>query len=119
MSKFKSYLLLYGIFFLYSLGTVCSKIASGYDFLSFLFCLFYGVTIVILFVYAILWKQILKYLPLTEAYSNKAILVILGMLWGGVFFREPIKWNMILGAAVVVLGILFISKENKKEGGHE
>lgn len=60
MKKMNKYVLLHLLLFFYSFCGVFSKLASANEFLSFKFCLFYGISIIILGIYAILWQQILK-----------------------------------------------------------
>lgn len=106
MKKFKPYLLLHMILLIYSLGGICSKTASGKKFLSLEFCLFYGLVIFILGVYALLWQQVIKKIPLNIAYTNKAITLVWGMVWGAVIFKEHISVSNIIGAVVVLAGVL-------------
>lgn len=89
-----------------------SKFASKTDFLSFNFCLLYGLMIINLGVYAILWQQIIKKLPLTTAFCNKAVSVIWGIVWGIFIFSETISWNMILGAIIVLVGVILVVKSD-------
>ena len=78
------------------------------------FFVFYGSLILILFVYAIIWQQVLKKLPLVVAYACKGIGFIYGIIWGVVFFKEEITWNMIAGAVLVLIGVyIFIFGEIK------
>lgn len=92
----------------YSISGVCSKMAAHQPFLSARFILFFGLLGVILVVYAVLWQQVLKRVPLTTAFSNKAVTVIWGMLWGVLFFKEQITWNMLLGAGIIIAGIITV-----------
>ncbi|MGI6110238.1 MAG: transporter, partial [Eubacteriaceae bacterium] len=75
-TKLKNILFLQAVLILYSMASVCSKIASGYEFLSTGFILWYGLVIVCLGIYAILWQQVLKRMPLTTAFANKAVTII-------------------------------------------
>lgn len=59
--------------------------------------------------YAIGWQQILKRMPLTVAFANKAITVVWGMLWGFLLFGEEITWQMVVGAIVVITGVVIYS----------
>lgn len=97
----------------YSLGAVCSKMAGQAEFLSVKFCFFYFLVLLDLFIYAILWQQILKELSLITAYANKAITVIWGMLWGIIVFNERITiWNVV-GAIIIMFGIFMVVKSNE------
>lgn len=106
--KIMPFVQLHILLFLFSLGSVCSKIAGQAEFLSMKFIIFYGLVLVILFGYALVWQQILKKLPLVTAYANKAVTVIWGLLWGTIIFKEQITiWN-ILGAAIIIFGIYMV-----------
>lgn len=110
--KLKPYLLLYGNLLIYSFSTVCSKMASGYPFLSLGFIVFYGLVLTSLMIYAVLWQQVLKRLPLSVAFANKSVTIIFGMLWGAIFFGEPIKINMLIGCAVIIAGVYLVVSED-------
>ncbi len=107
-SKFKDYILLHIVLFMFSFCSVFSKLAAGNPFLSFKFCLFYGISIIILGIYALLWQQILKKFTLTTAFLNKSITIIWGIVWGALFFNEGIKPQMIIGAIVVFIGVSLV-----------
>ena len=114
--KNKKYIILLHILLLvYSISGVCSKAASGEEFPSVRFCLFYGGLVMILGVYAIFWQQIIKNLPLTFAYANKAVGILWTMLWGVLIFHESLKWNNIVGALIVFAGILLFTTEDQHE----
>ena len=111
--KIKEYAFLHFILLVYSLGGIFSKIASSKVFLSLEFIIFYGLVIITLFIYAILWQQVLKMMPLTTAFLNKSVVVVWGILWGALFFGERIKWNMIVGAFIIILGIIVVVSDNE------
>ena len=69
-SKQKNYILLHLLLLFLSFSGVFSKMAANYDVLSYGFILCYGGVLLVLFIYAILWQQILKRIPLTIAYCN-------------------------------------------------
>ena len=71
----------------YSLSDVCSKTAAGAPFMSFRFLFFYGCVLGLLGVYAIGWQQVIRRLPLTVAFANRAVTVVWGIVWGVLFFR--------------------------------
>ena len=110
----KDYLLLHIILIFYSLGSICSKMAANHVFLSLNFCIFYGLVLLDLAVYAILWQQILKKFSLTIAFANKAITIIWGILWGFLFFKENISLKQVIGAIIIIIGIcLVVTDENE------
>ena len=105
----KTVLLLQLLLAVFSFGGVFSKLAAGEEFLSLKFCAYYGGLILLLGIYAIAWQQIIKRLPLTFAYANKAVGVIWGLVWGILFFGEGITPKKIIGAAIVIAGIVLYS----------
>lgn len=107
-TKIRNFALLHLLVFSYSLTGIFSKLASKCDFLSLKFILFYSVVLVILFIYAISWQQILKMMPLTTAFLNKAVVVIWGLIWGSIIFHEKVTWNMILGSVIIILGVFMV-----------
>ena len=106
---------LHVLLLVYSFASFFSKNASRQPFMSLEFCLFYTGMLAVLVVYAIGWQQILKHLPLTVAFANKSITVIWGIIWGAVFFGEQITPTMIVGAVVVMAGIVLFSIADGEE----
>lgn len=104
----KSFVLLHIILFLYSLCSVFSKLASEQTFMSFYFILFYGLVLAVLGIYAVLWQQVLKKMPLTTAFSNKAVVIVWGMMWGALLFAEQITWYMIVGSIIIFAGVVLV-----------
>ena len=111
----KYFIFLHILLAVYSLSGICAKLASAEEFLSVKFCLFYGCIILILGIYALCWQQILKHLPLTTAFCNKAVSIIWGILWGTLFFNETIKWNMVLGGIIVIIGVILVVTSDEQE----
>ena len=116
--KIKTLVLLHIMLMIYSMSGICSKLAAGQKFLSIKFCLYYGLIIVLLGFYAIGWQQIIKRMPLTAAFANKAVTVVWGIIWGFVFFKEPITLGKVIGAILVIVGIVMYALADK-EAEHE
>ena len=114
-TKIGPLILLHILLLLYSLGGICSKFAGEAEFMSIRFFVFYGLVLLNLFVYAILWQQILKRMPLVTAYANKAITVIWGILWGFLFFdeKEYLIWK-IIGACIIIAGVYLVVTEKEE-----
>ncbi len=115
MKTVKPYLLLHAILLLYSLSAVCSKLAGQFPFLSLPFCVCYGGVLGLLFMYALAWQQIIKRLPLTTAFANKAVTVVWGIVWGALFFHETVTVGKLCGAALIVGGIVMFSVSEKEK----
>ncbi|MCR5655357.1 MAG: transporter [Lachnospiraceae bacterium] len=107
MKNFKIYLLLHAMLMVYSMTGIFIKLAATAEFLSMKFIFFYGMVIVLLGFYAICWQQVIKRIPLTSAYANRAITVGWGLIWGPLFFHEQITIGKIAGIACVITGIVF------------
>ena len=71
--------------------------------------------IALLGVYAVGWQQIIKRLSLTYAYANKAVTVLWGIVWGMLLFREQVSALKLLGAAVVLAGVVLFSLAEKDD----
>lgn len=112
-------LFLHLLLLVYSTSGVFSKLASGYSIDSIWFYIWYSGTLGILFIYAIGWQQIIKRIPLTLAFANKAVTVVWGMVWGMLLFGESINAGMIAGAILVIVGIAIYSKEGKGSASKE
>lgn len=117
-SKLKTLLLLHLLLMVYSVSNIFSKLAADESFLSLRFCLFYGGVIALLGLYAIGWQQIIKRLPLTTAFANKAVSVIWGIVWGLLFFQESLTAGKIVGALLIVAGVVLFAKADGEEA-HE
>jgi len=116
----KLYLILHIMLMVFSLSSVCSKAASKEAFMSTKWILFYGTMIVILGIYAIVWQQIIKRMPLTSAYANKSVAVIWGQIWGFFLFHENVTPWKIVGAVVIMTGIiLYAVADNEADGPAE
>ena len=115
-NSYRTYLLLHLILIVYSISGVFSKLASREHFMSFQFILFYGVVVLILGIYAIGWQQVIKHLPLTTAYANKAVCTVWGSVWGILFFQEEINIGKIAGIGLIVAGIILFAKEEHTYG---
>lgn len=124
-SRLKYFVLLHFLVLFYSTSGILSKLAAkvpfsldllkevikNRDFLNeniVKFVLCYGGIVAVLGIYAIVWQQILKHINLTTAFCNKSAEMIWGILWGVLFFHEAIKWNMILGAVIVITGVIIV-----------
>ena len=73
-----------------------------------------------LVVYAVGWQQVIKHLPLTTAYANKAVTVVWGILlglaavWGEPSRLRPVhRRGRLLSCGIV----LFVRADNEGEGG--
>ena len=114
--NFKMLIMLHAILLIYSLGGYFSKTAAQADFFGIKFVVCYAAVLLILGVYAIAWQQIIKRVPLTTAYANKAVTVVWGIIWGFFFGGEQITAGKLVGAAFIIVGIvIYAIADAKKE----
>ena len=108
-SKLGRFLLLQLSVFVYSFSMVAARLASGNDFLSPGYILFFGLEIVILGIYAILWQQVIKRFDLSIAYINKSVTLLWSMLWNYLIFSQGITTRKVLGVLIVMAGVVFMN----------
>jgi drug/metabolite transporter (DMT)-like permease len=108
-------LALHLLLMLYSTSGILSKTAARYPFMSPGFILSYGGMIAVLGVYAIGWQQVIKRIPLTTAYANRAVTVIWGIIWGAVLFHEGVSPLKVVGALVVLAGVVLFALADSED----
>ena len=116
MDKIRTMILLNVILMIYSLSGFFSKSAAGCSFFSPKFIVLYGIMLLILGVYAVCWQQIIKRLPLTLAYANKAVTIVWGILWGFIFFGESVSTGKLAGAGLVIMGVVLYVISDREAG---
>ena len=121
MKKLKPrvFLALHALLLLFSGTTVLSKLAAGEEFLSLRFCLFFGGEFLLLGIYALGWQQILKRLPLTVAYTNKAVTLVWSLVFGALLFHEQVGLRQIAGCVLVVFGVILFVLADGEEDAHD
>lgn len=110
-SNLFSFLFMHTAFLVYCIYPLLGKFATRYELLSFPFMALYFVVFGVLFVYAILWQQVLKKIPLTTAIANKSITIVWGMIFGLLIFKEQVSLKMVIGTVLILSGILILSTE--------
>ena len=111
----KTILALNVLLMFFSLGGIFSKLASKQPFSSLKFILCYGILLLIMFVYAIGWQQVIKRLPLITAYANRAVTIVWGIIWGLLIFNEKLNAGKVIGALIVIAGVILYVTEPDKE----
>lgn len=115
----KRLILLQAVVILYTLSSVMAKFASGEEALEKI-VFFFGMDLFFLGLYALFWQQLIKALPLSVAYANRAMALLWSALWARLIFGEKIGVKQIAGIVLVIIGILVINgdkKESEREGG--
>lgn len=116
LQHLKKYTLLHTGILFYSFSPVFAKLAAGSPVFSLRFAICYGISLLILSVYALLWQQIIRQLPLTTAFSNKAMTVVWGIVWGVLIFGESITPGKLIGAVLVITGVVLFAGADGEVG---
>ncbi len=64
-----------------------------------------------LFIYAVLWQQVLKRFSLSFAYANRVVIIPIGMFWGLIIFSEQITFSMLVGTVIILMGVVLVAGE--------
>ena len=112
-AKLKDIFILQIVIAIYTLSTVCAKFASGQEFMSFQFILYYGIEMMILGVYAIIWQQLLKKFDVSIAYANKAMGLLWSIVWAILIFNDTITIKNVIGVLIVIIGTIIVNNEDE------
>ena len=100
---------------LYSLVSMLTKIAGGVmkesGLFSVQFILLFAAMVLCMGIYALVWQVVLKRFDLSQAYVHKSMTLLWSLLWAVLIFHEQVRWNNIVGIAVVILGIILVTKD--------
>lgn len=111
--KIIQYISLIIINLLYACVSIFTKLASQQEFMSWEYVLTFFGAVMVMGVYAVLWQQILKRIELSVAYMFKGTSIIFVMLLAYLLFGEQITWNNILGAIIIIAGIVLFAYDSK------
>ena len=113
MRKWVVYIVLIGINMLYACVSIFIKYASQQDFMSWNYMLSLIGAIGVMGLYAVLWQQVLKRIELSLAYMFKGTSLIFVMLLAYILFCEQITWNNIIGAMIIISGIVLFANSTE------
>ena len=112
-TKLKDICILQIVIAIYTLSTVFAKFASGQEFMSFKFILYYGLEMFILAVYAVVWQQLIKKFDISVAYANKAMGLLWSIVWAILIFNETITIKNVIGVVIVIVGTIIVNSEDE------
>lgn len=111
MRKWLPYLGVIGAFLVYSFASVFTKWASQAEFMSWPYLWRLAGAVGVLGIYSILWQQIIKRMPVSDAYMFKGSTLIFILLLSHILFGEPVTLQNGIGAAIIVAGMCLYAKE--------
>lgn len=82
--------------------------SARHELLSFGGLISYGIVVLLLALYALLWQISLRKIPLTTAFMCKGFTLVLALALSSSVFQETITINNIIGSAMVIIGILLL-----------
>lgn len=106
MIKTTDILFLIAINLLYACVSIFTKLASQQEFMSWGYVWAFIGAVMMMGVYAVLWQQVLKRIELSVAYMFKGTSIVFVMLLASLLFGEQITWNNIVGAIIIVIGVV-------------
>lgn len=115
--RLKTIVKLQAVVIIYTLASIFAKLASGEPIFSMKFLLFTGLELVVLFVYALLWQQVIKRTQLSVAYANREMYLLWSLLWAVIFFHNKITAANVIGCLLVIAGTLVITEEERTKDG--
>ena len=104
------WLALVGINLIYACTYICMKMASPHEFLSTPYLLWLFGAVGVMGIYAVLWQQVLAWVPLSTAYMFKGTSLVFVLLLSALLFQEGITLQNVLGSVIIVAGIILYAK---------
>lgn len=112
--NYKNIILAIILYLFFSTSSVFMKFASTQNNL-FYSLIYYGLSMLTLAIFALLWQKLLKKYDLSKVYIFKATTIIWGMVFGFLIFKESISVNMIIGSVITIIGIYIIIRGKENE----
>lgn len=104
------FLALFGVNLIYACTSICTKMASRQEMLSWPYLFWIAGAIGVMGVYALLWQQVIVRMPISTAYMFKGTSLIFVLLFSVLLFGEVITLNNAIGAMIIIVGIFLFAK---------
>ena len=111
--RLKTIVILLLINLIYAVVSILTKYTSQQEFLSWRYICGLAGAVGVMGIYAILWQLVLKRVELSLAYMFKGTSIVFVMLLAYWLFSEQITWNNIIGAMIIILGIVLYANDTK------
>lgn len=106
----KRYIALVGVNLIYACTSICTKMASRQEMLSWPYLFWIAGAIGVMGVYALLWQQVIARMPISTAYMFKGTSLIFVLMFSALLFGEAITLNNVIGAMIIIIGIILFAK---------
>lgn len=104
------FLALIGVNLIYACTSICTKMASQQEILSWPYLFWIAGAIGVMGVYALLWQQVIVRMPISTAYMFKGTSLIFVLLFSVLLFGEAITLNNVIGAVIIIIGIILFAR---------
>ena len=108
--SFQTYLALVGVNLIYACTSICTKMASRQEMMSWPYLLWIAGAVGVMGVYALLWQQVITRMPISTAYMFKGTSLVFVLLFSALLFGEGISTNNLIGSAIIIAGIVLYAK---------
>ena len=105
-----TYFSLIGIYAIYACTAIFTKMASRQEMLSWPYLFWIAGAVGVMGVYAVLWQQVIKRMPLSTAYMFKGMSLVFVLLISALLFGEAITTSNLIGSAIIIIGIVLYAK---------
>jgi len=95
---------------IYAFEPVFVKLAALQEAFSFTYFVYMACAVGVLGIYAVIWQQIIKRTEISRAYMFKGTVLIFVLILSVLLFGEKITLPNIIGATMIVCGIVLFSK---------
>jgi drug/metabolite transporter (DMT)-like permease len=109
-NKCVKYIALISVNLIYACTSICTKMASLQEMFSRSYLLWIAGAIGVMGVYAVLWQQVIKRMPISTAFMFKGTSLIFILLISALLFGESITINNVIGSAIIITGIVLYAK---------
>lgn len=110
-NNLKQLILLQLVVIIYTCSGIMAKFASTQKTLVMIL-LYFFLDLCFLGVYAIFWQQMIKKMPLSVAYLNRAMSLAWSSLWAVIIFKEDMTVRKLLAVTLVTVGIIIVNSED-------
>lgn len=108
--RFQTYLALISVNLIYACTSICTKMASRQEMMSWPYLFWIACAIGVMGVYAVFWQQIIAKMPISTAYMFKGTSLVFVLLISVLLFGESITVNNLIGSVIIIVGIVLFAK---------
>ena len=110
MKPHQTYLALIGVNLIYASTSIFTKMASRQEMMSRTYLFWIAGAIGVMGIYALVWQQVIKRMPLSTAYMFKGTSLVFVLFISALMFGEAITLNNLIGSTVIIIGIVLFAK---------